>query len=427
MGTVYEAEDEVLGRRVAVKRLKSSGRLVPAPLLARGSRRGAAQPPERLPALRGRRGQPGASSWRWSSWSASPSRSASQRGRLMTPAETVSLGAGMLAALLGPPRRRHRPPGPQALERLPHRPRGAASRLRPRAGAARRDPRAAALDSSGDRTHPDLLVGSPRYMAPEQILGKDVDARTDVFAAGAVLYEALAGRPAFAGATLVEILTATLHDAPPPLDGRSPRRSTPSSVGRWPRSPPIASRRPRRWRTHCGRPRLRPAGRRAPRRPGGRRRTESREVFAGRDRRARAARGSLRGRALGRRQRGVRDRRARHGQVRSRGCFPETRPRRHGARHRRHRTLHGAAGTRGDLPALSRRLRALPLDPGPRRGSRSHSHVGADGGHPDARGARPRPRRFSSPPARRGPPASGWCGRPGTSSRPRAVSTLSSC
>ncbi len=79
--------------------------------------------------------------------------------------------------------------------------------------------RALGADSSGDRTHPDLLVGSPRYMAPEQILGQEVDARTDVFAAGAVLYEALAGRPAFAGTTLVEVLTATLHDAPPPLEG----------------------------------------------------------------------------------------------------------------------------------------------------------------------------------------------------------------
>ena len=57
----------------------------------------------------------------------------------MTPPEAASLGAGMLAALSALHAAGHRPPGPQALERLPHRPRRAASRLRPRSSAARRD------------------------------------------------------------------------------------------------------------------------------------------------------------------------------------------------------------------------------------------------------------------------------------------------
>src|SRR5262245_49874870 len=54
-----------------------------------------------------------------------------------------------------------------------------------------------------DLTRSGLMVGTPRYMAPEQILGDPIDARTDVFAAGAVLFETLAGRPAFPGATAV--------------------------------------------------------------------------------------------------------------------------------------------------------------------------------------------------------------------------------
>jgi serine/threonine protein kinase len=59
------------------------------------------------------------------------------------------------------------------------------------------------LPLESDLTRSGLIVGTPRYMAPEQILGDPVDARTDVFAAGVVLFEALAGRPAFAGAKAV--------------------------------------------------------------------------------------------------------------------------------------------------------------------------------------------------------------------------------
>ncbi len=50
------------------------------------------------------------------------------------------------------------------------------------------------------------MVGTPGYMAPEQALGRKVDARTDLFAASAILYEILLGRPPFAGASLPETL-----------------------------------------------------------------------------------------------------------------------------------------------------------------------------------------------------------------------------
>ena len=66
------------------------------------------------------------------------------------------------------------------------------------------------LGREQDLTRSGLIVGTPRYMAPEQVLGREIDARTDIFAAGALLYEAVAGRPAFLGGTLVEVLTATL-------------------------------------------------------------------------------------------------------------------------------------------------------------------------------------------------------------------------
>ena len=77
------------------------------------------------------------------------------------------------------------------------------------------------LETGTELTRPGLLVGTPRYMAPEQVLGHDTDARTDLFAAGVILYEAIAGRPAFLGASVVEVLSATLHEQPPALAGDS--------------------------------------------------------------------------------------------------------------------------------------------------------------------------------------------------------------
>ncbi len=72
-----------------------------------------------------------------------------------------------------------------------------------------------------DLTQPGAVVGTPRYMSPEQVQGRGVDFRTDLFAVGAVLFEMLAGRPAFLGETVVEILYATLHEHPPALTGSS--------------------------------------------------------------------------------------------------------------------------------------------------------------------------------------------------------------
>jgi TolB-like protein len=68
-------------------------------------------------------------------------------------------------------------------------------------------------------TMPGLLLGTPRYMAPEQARGGDVDARTDLFAAGSLLFEMLSGRPAFQGASPIEALHAVLHEHPPALVG----------------------------------------------------------------------------------------------------------------------------------------------------------------------------------------------------------------
>ncbi len=88
-------------------------------------------------------------------------------------------------------------------------------------GLARPLPKASSgpLSRESDLTRSGLMVGTPRYMAPEQILGDAIDARSDLFAAAAVLFEALAGRPAFAGTKAVQVMHATLHEQPPALAG----------------------------------------------------------------------------------------------------------------------------------------------------------------------------------------------------------------
>jgi len=85
-------------------------------------------------------------------------------------------------------------------------------------GLARPDPDGS-LATVADLTRTGLIMGTPRYMAPEQLTGEDVDARSDLFAVGAILFEMLAGRPAFAGRTIAEIMHATLHEQPPALTG----------------------------------------------------------------------------------------------------------------------------------------------------------------------------------------------------------------
>jgi tetratricopeptide (TPR) repeat protein len=73
------------------------------------------------------------------------------------------------------------------------------------------------LASDGEKTASGIILGTPGYMAPEQVHGGVVDARTDLFAVGIILYEALTGRPPFSGETPVQVLAATLHEEPAPL------------------------------------------------------------------------------------------------------------------------------------------------------------------------------------------------------------------
>jgi Tol biopolymer transport system component len=66
-------------------------------------------------------------------------------------------------------------------------------------------------------TEAGMLIGTASYMSPEQVRGEAVDPRSDIFSFGTVLYEMIAGRPAFTRATAPETMTAILKDDPPAL------------------------------------------------------------------------------------------------------------------------------------------------------------------------------------------------------------------
>ncbi|HEY6346671.1 MAG TPA: protein kinase [Bryobacteraceae bacterium] len=73
-------------------------------------------------------------------------------------------------------------------------------------------------DSDETRTLEGTVMGTAAYMSPEQAQGKRLDARSDVFSFGAVLYELLSGRRAFSGENAVSTMAAILHKEPAPID-----------------------------------------------------------------------------------------------------------------------------------------------------------------------------------------------------------------
>src|SRR5262249_37696034 len=64
-----------------------------------------------------------------------------------------------------------------------------------------------------------MILGTASYMSPEQVEGKPVDARSDIFSFGLVLYEMLTGQRAFHGDSAIAIMAAILPKDPAPLDG----------------------------------------------------------------------------------------------------------------------------------------------------------------------------------------------------------------
>ncbi|MGA8431022.1 MAG: protein kinase [Candidatus Sulfotelmatobacter sp.] len=91
-------------------------------------------------------------------------------------------------------------------------------------GVAKLQPGLAGGDAADDVqnmatvTRSGAVIGTVAYMSPEQLRGKGVDSRSDIFSVGAILYEMLTGRRAFAGETEVDTMTAVLREEPAEID-----------------------------------------------------------------------------------------------------------------------------------------------------------------------------------------------------------------
>ncbi len=85
-------------------------------------------------------------------------------------------------------------------------------------------------DKGEELTKAGLFMGSPKYMAPEQIRGERADARVDIYALGVILYEALTGKPPFDRPNSVNILMAHIQEDVPSMSATNPRARVPPQV-----------------------------------------------------------------------------------------------------------------------------------------------------------------------------------------------------
>lgn len=74
----------------------------------------------------------------------------------------------------------------------------------------------ARMRQSEVRTQTGVVLGSPRYMSPEQVAGKRAEPRSDIFSLGVIFYEMLTGRPAFTGEDVTSVMYQILNVVPPP-------------------------------------------------------------------------------------------------------------------------------------------------------------------------------------------------------------------
>ena len=218
MGRVLLAEDEALRRKVALKTLKRTDRSSRRRFLREARAAARVNHPNVCPIFEvgQERGRP----FLAMELLAGETLASRLRRGPLPHAEALDVAEDVLAALaaLHDAGVVHRDLKPSNIFLTPH-----GARLLD-FGVARELPAdvARGLATTTDDTRPGLIIGTPGYMAPEQVLGKTADARADLFSAGVVLYEALAGRRPFGGDDVGQSLYGALYDDAPPLVGSAP-------------------------------------------------------------------------------------------------------------------------------------------------------------------------------------------------------------
>jgi non-specific serine/threonine protein kinase len=214
MGVVYQARDERLERTVALKTLPTlAGDEVARKRLWREARAAASVNHPNICQIYEIGEDTGGLFIAMELLEGEPLSDQLQRGPLNV-ADAVTVGLEMLAALSALHARGiiHRDLKPSNVFRTPH-----GVKLLD-FGLARPE-LDSAMSAATDITRTGTIMGTPRYMAPEAIRGETVDARSDLFATGAILFEMLAGRPAFDGRTIADVIHATVYEQPPALSG----------------------------------------------------------------------------------------------------------------------------------------------------------------------------------------------------------------
>jgi serine/threonine protein kinase len=214
MGVVYAARDERLGRMVAIKTIRESTSDTQArQRLWREARAAASVNHPNICQVYEVGEEDGELYITMELLEGSPLAARIAQGPL-PPDEAIELALGILAALEALHQRDviHRDLKPTNVFLTPH-------GVKLLDFGLARPVRADLLHTDVRLTMPGVAVGTPRYMAPEQWTDVEAAPACDLFAAGALLFEMLTGKPAFGGQTLLEVYHAIVHEEPPALAG----------------------------------------------------------------------------------------------------------------------------------------------------------------------------------------------------------------